>query len=122
MTLNNSQGLLTWAADIGFRLFRDQRHISVSVKVSPLRRATTRVAFATLGLSRHADPDRSPGSALYLEARKILASNHKLHRLTRYDGEGHGRRRIGAIRGLCAPRSAPSPPRIADRAPNHVVN
>ena len=83
MTLNNSQGLLTWAADIGFRLFRDQRHISVSVKVSPLRRATTRVAFATLGLSRHADPDRSPGSALYLEARKILASNHKLHRSIR---------------------------------------
>jgi hypothetical protein len=37
----------------------------------------------TRGLSRHADPDRRPGSALYLDARKILASNRRLHRLMR---------------------------------------
>jgi hypothetical protein len=34
-------------------------------------------------LSRHARPDRRPGSTLYLDARKTLASNRRLHRLMR---------------------------------------
>jgi hypothetical protein len=37
----------------------------------------------TRGLSRHADSDCRSGSALYLDARKILASNRRLHRLMR---------------------------------------